>query len=55
MARTTTKDARVRRDIDQHGDLLVQRVGGAGTERHSLIDALAAPSWLDPASGGPRA
>ena len=43
----------VRHDIDERGDLLV-RYGGARVERHCLVDALAVPSWLDPASGGPR-
>jgi hypothetical protein len=42
----------VRRDIDDNGDLLVRKAGKV--ERRSLVAALAAPSWLDPASGGPR-
>jgi biotin-(acetyl-CoA carboxylase) ligase len=42
-----------RKDIDQQGDLLVQRPGGK-LERHPIIEALAAPSWLDPKTGGPR-
>jgi biotin-(acetyl-CoA carboxylase) ligase len=45
--------AGLRRDIDQQGDLLVRRPGGE-VERHSIIAALAAPSWLDPKTGGPR-
>jgi biotin-(acetyl-CoA carboxylase) ligase len=44
----------VRRDIDDNGDLLVRRPGRTEAERRSLISALAAPSWLDPATGGPR-
>jgi len=44
----------VRRDIDVSGDLLVRRMGKAETERRSLVQALAAPSWLDPTTGGPR-
>jgi hypothetical protein len=45
----------VRRDIDETGDLLVRRmVGKAEPERRSLTRALAEPSWLDPATGGPR-
>jgi biotin-(acetyl-CoA carboxylase) ligase len=40
-------------DIDENGDLLV-RYAGTRVERHSLIGALAVPSWLDPATGGPR-
>jgi hypothetical protein len=42
----------VRRDIDDNGDLLVRRVGEV--ERRPLVPALAAPSWLDPATGRPR-
>jgi hypothetical protein len=44
----------LRRDIDVSGDLLVRRVGKTETERRSLAQALAAPSWLDPTTGGPR-
>jgi hypothetical protein len=44
----------MRRDIDENGDLLVRRAGGREAKRHSLVRALAAPSWLDPATGGPR-
>jgi hypothetical protein len=42
------------REIDEGGDLLVRWKGAAGPERRSLVRALAAPSWLDPATGGPR-
>jgi biotin-(acetyl-CoA carboxylase) ligase len=49
------KTAGIRRDIDRSGDLLVRRPDGAAPARRSLVDALAAPSWLDPATGGPRA
>lgn len=45
----------VRRDIDDNGDLLVRRMGKTEVERRKLIPALAAPSWLDPKTGGPRA
>jgi biotin-(acetyl-CoA carboxylase) ligase len=47
-------EAGVRRDIDENGDLLARRVGKAETDRRRLVPALAAPSWLDPATGGPR-
>ena len=40
----------VRRDIDDNGDLLVRRMGKAEAERRALVPALAAPSWLDPAT-----
>ena len=46
--------AGVRRDIDDNGDLLVRRMGKTEAERRSLVRALAQPSWLDPATGGPR-
>jgi biotin-(acetyl-CoA carboxylase) ligase len=45
----------VRRDIAEDGDLLVRRPGSKEPERHSLPRALRQPSWLDPATGGPRA
>ena len=44
----------VRRDIDDNGDLLVRRMGKTDAERRALIAALAKPSWLDPATRGPR-
>ena len=42
------------RDIDPHGDLLVRPLAGGKVERRSLVAALAAPSWLDAETGGPR-
>jgi hypothetical protein len=44
----------LRRDIDENGDLLLRRQAASGAERRSLLAALAVPSWLDPATGGPR-
>ncbi len=44
----------VRRDIDDNGDLLLRRMGNAQVERRALVPALAMPSWLDPATRGPR-
>jgi biotin-(acetyl-CoA carboxylase) ligase len=44
----------MRRDIDENGDLLVRRSGKTQAQRIGLATALAAPSWLDPKSGGPR-
>jgi hypothetical protein len=41
-------------EIAENGDLLIRRAGQAGQERLSLIDSLAAPSWLDPSTGGPK-
>ena len=43
------------RDIDDNGDLLVRRIAKVEVERRALVPALAVPSWLDPATGGPRA
>jgi biotin-(acetyl-CoA carboxylase) ligase len=48
------RDPGVSRRIDANGDLLTRRVGKAAVERQALLPALAAPSWLDPDSGGPR-
>jgi biotin-(acetyl-CoA carboxylase) ligase len=45
----------LRRDIADDGDLLLRRRGSDQVERKSLIDALTSPSWLDPATGAPRA
>ncbi len=45
----------LRRDISEDGDLLVRRTGANEPERLSLVRALRRPSWLDPATGGPRA
>jgi hypothetical protein len=44
----------VRRDIDDNGDLLVRRMGKTEIERRPLFPALATPTWLDPATRGPR-
>ena len=47
--------ANVERTIDGAGDLLVRRKGRLDVKKHRLLPALATPSWLDPATGGPRA
>ncbi len=44
----------VRRSIDDSGDLVLRRTAAATVERYSLVRALAQPSWLDCATGGPR-
>lgn len=44
----------LRRDIADSGDLLTRRMASDAVEHNVLIDALAAPSWLDPATGAPR-
>ena len=43
----------VQRDLDVNGDLLVRRIERTAVERRSLLPALATPSWLDAATGGP--
>jgi hypothetical protein len=40
--------------LDGNGDLLIQWRGQKEPDRHALAAALAVPSWLDPATGGPR-
>ncbi len=44
----------VRREIADNGDLLIRHMASADAERRPLIATLAKPSWLDPATGGPR-
>ena len=44
----------VERMIDGAGDLLVRRKGKLDVKKHRLLPALAQPSWLDPATGGPK-
>ncbi len=45
----------LRRDIADNGDLLLRRMASDAVEHKVLIDALASPSWLDPATGAPYA
>lgn len=40
--------------IADNGDLLAHAVPGGQTERRALVPLLAEPSWLDPATGGPK-
>ena len=40
--------------LDGRGDLLVGWRGQKVPDRHSLVEALAEPSWFDPATGGPK-
>jgi biotin-(acetyl-CoA carboxylase) ligase len=40
--------------IDDRGDVLTRRIGTDRVQRGDLVQALATPSWLDPALGGPR-
>jgi biotin-(acetyl-CoA carboxylase) ligase len=49
------RDKGLRRDIEESGDLLVRRMGKVDVERRALLPALSVPSWLDPATRGPRA
>jgi hypothetical protein len=48
-------DPGMERTIDGVGDLLVRRTGKLDVKKHRLLPALAVPSWLDPATGAPRA
>jgi biotin-(acetyl-CoA carboxylase) ligase len=48
------RERQIIRRIDDQGDLLARRIGRDATERRDLVQALAVPSWLDPARGGPR-
>ena len=49
-----SRERQVSRRIDDNGDLVTHRIGAEEAERHDLLTALAAPSWLDPKLGGPR-
>ncbi|QOZ10563.1 biotin/lipoate--protein ligase family protein [Bradyrhizobium sp. CCBAU 51765] len=40
--------------IDDRGDVLTRRIRTDRVQRSDLVQALATPSWLDPALGGPR-
>lgn len=44
----------LRRDIDETGDLMLRRAGKLDVERRKLVPSLATPSWLDPATRGPK-
>jgi len=40
--------------LDPRGNLLIAWRGQQQPDRHDLVEALAEPSWLDPATGGPK-
>jgi hypothetical protein len=46
--------AGARQRLDGNGDLLIAYHGSARPERFPLEPALRIPSWLDPATGGPK-
>ena len=48
------RDRGLRRDIDESGDLMSRRMGKVEVERKTLRPLLAAPSWLDPKTRGPK-
>jgi hypothetical protein len=55
LARLAPSASSVRRDLADNGDLIARRVTAAPLERRVLMEALAqVPSWLDPATGGPK-
>jgi biotin-(acetyl-CoA carboxylase) ligase len=53
LARLPAREA-VERMIDGVGDLLERREGKREVKKQKLSPALAAPSWFDPATRGPR-
>lgn len=42
------------RALDDNGDLLLRTAANSAIERRALLPVLVKPSWLDPATGGPR-
>jgi biotin-(acetyl-CoA carboxylase) ligase len=54
IARLPAAERGARRDIEDNGDLVVRHAAKEGTARRALVPALAMPSWLDPATGGPK-
>jgi biotin-(acetyl-CoA carboxylase) ligase len=55
LARLAPAASGVRRDLGENGDLILRRMMDAAPERCALAQALAQmPSWLDPATGGPK-
>lgn len=48
------REGGVIRKLDDNGDLLIRRVGKAEVSRRALLPELAAPSWLDPNTRGPK-
>jgi hypothetical protein len=40
--------------LDPRGNLLIGWRGQKESDRHNLVEALAEPTWLDPATGGPK-
>ena len=55
LARLAPAASGVRRELVENGDLLLRRMTVAEPERRALMQSLAqAPSWLDPATGGPK-
>jgi hypothetical protein len=55
LARLAFATSGVHCDLAENGDLLLRRMTAAEPERHALAQTLAqAPSWLDPATGGPK-
>jgi biotin-(acetyl-CoA carboxylase) ligase len=55
LARLAPPASGVRRDLAENGDLILRRMTDAAPERCALARALGqGPSWLDPATGGPK-
>ena len=51
LARLAPAAAGMRRELAENGDLVVRRMTDAEPERRALTQT---PSWLDPATGGPK-
>lgn len=49
-----SRERQIARRIEENGDLVARGIGTDRAERRDLVQALAAPSWLDPELGGPR-
>jgi hypothetical protein len=55
LARLAPAASGVRRELVDNGDLRLRRMTVAEPESHALAQTLAqTPSWLDPATGGPK-
>jgi biotin-(acetyl-CoA carboxylase) ligase len=52
--RRLPRDSGVSCKLDDEGNLLTRKVAKAGVKKQFLLPALAAPSWLDPKTRGPR-
>jgi hypothetical protein len=54
IARLPAPERGARREIEENGDLIVRHDAKCDVARRALMPALSIPSWLDPATGGPK-